>query len=1741
MDDISKNEKNDKAFKSNRTTKNSPVNKSPTMTIPYNRKKILNHKKLIEIEQINLNNNLSRKRNNLSENLNKKFCNKEDNKIDYKKPNKINNKVINININYNDKYNYYDRYQNSKIEKRELSDIDFFNNNMEYKKYNSNLISSKKNTILEINLNNTNINKTKTRDSNKIKNSILPSLSIIKDNNNQNNSFKIKKFKEKRVINSIKTIVVKSNSINNKRKIIEAINNKKLKNEEELINNSSNIIKDENIILFLNEKNNLETRKKGFCLLNEFIMNESNDYIIKNNSYNIFMFIYFKLNYFQEKNILLLTEGLSCILHIFENLLNKKNNYIKNKIGINTIEIIIKNFKEKITNIIIKNIFFKLLTLFFKLYSINDIFDILISNISINLNNAQILKEYLIFIKKVFEKSNQNNKDNLKNINIKKLINFLIQISNFNNSELKSQSHIIICLLYTIYGKVIIDYLKEKNEPLLDLEKELKNMENNQINIITNINKKNKRNIIGQSKSFMVKNKINLNNNKLKKNSNNIMRKDISKSITTKLLSLISSEDFSIRKKAINYINKIITENKNISIKGLRNLFFILKNKINDTENYAGLLLELLSNLITALGIQIKIYSNILIYPLLLNLSNKSQDIREKSYECIEKWIKIQGFNTIRFYIPELLNNENNNITMKLEILKLLLNNYYLIEIHNNEDFILKISKSLINCLINNSMIIRNNTEKLIKKLNNIIQKELYIKQINNIDIGINEKEYLYKKIDELFSNNKNNKNINKILIQSINKVQKQNSFSKKVMLLSEITSDNENNSSNKNTMKHKPKILEGRNLSNNSINALNLKAQTLPLNRSTGQLSKRRKKNSLIINDKTIFSFLNNAKIQSPNIIKYSNNNTVSNRKNANNSLRIKRRKTETDKFNKLIYSSIILPSKIRNNLDFDDKSKCLPDEVKQEIQKLKTMQNMNVKKNNFKILNSTEKKKNMYHFLNINHHNSRKKYFSQVFETEIYNNKKNLFDVNYESYIFSSHNTINNLKIAKKIRYDDDKIINFDIKEILNFQKIQSLKIQKYLHMFFSHDFIQNIFNDNIEKIVFDLSKLNKLIDKSILNHNNEILEKIINNLDLLLRLYYIPLSKYNNNDSLTKTFFIFIYSIIKLSETINYIFNEIEIIVLLNILCNNLNNKKKIITETSYNLIFFLSNQCKKSTFIIILAKLLEFQNYEIILETIKIIHIFCEKCKYDKEIMSEIVEYISKIYFYNFNQNDYIKNQTILPILINIFDSIGNKFWEKCLFLSKEKKEILSKKIFENRNNLCNRYEIKIDIIDEYDQDLININKKISMSSSKKQKSNNSKIFNNYKNKINNIIKKKQKKIKYIIQNQLKEKNSFNKLLKRNKTSESMKIFQNSNKFLSKFSSNNISFDLKYLVSEENDKSKDNDIESKIFNSLNIINSEQLGEDIIIKNILALYNLIYKNYIKYTHIFLKNFDKIIDTFFKKIKILSDNLQKGIKIIKYIFNILYKLCLIDNFFQKITLKTQQKFFFLLISSSINKNIKIIKEKNHNNLTDIPLEDINLINDCKIIVQAINSIIIYIIKNLDITNNILIIINIIKNNRNKNIELVEYSISCLTLIIQKIKEKYSSLKVKIILREIQILINNIKQEEKNSKKNKTNKSIMKVIIILFLEIAKYKKEDILESINIQNENINDWIEYFLKNNNEYNKGFLFEGETLYPRKIKNINKDNKNIRHNYSPEERIESNFKNIKKKWIKIHKNK
>jgi len=1728
-------------IKENKSFNFSPINKTSTINLPYSKKKVSNLKKSIKLNE---NDSLFLKSNNFRNNSNSSCTKKADNKID--------NKIINIKINYNDKHYYYDNHE---------SELNF-----KYKKKQNNKYHfSNQNNILEIDLNKINTGKKRMKNSLTTENLTIGSPSnsygkIRQQNYNiKKNSINSKKTEQKLESNSMKKIMVKSSNVNKKKKFIKMINDNcinkyELENEKEVVNNIVNLIKDEQIILLMKENNDIETRKNGFIKLNEFIRNEANKKIIINNIKDFFMYVYIKLNYFQENNILLIILGLTCIYNIFEWFIIGKNNDLKKDLNKIYIEIIVNKIKKKINNIKIRNVYFKLLYLFSNIFSIKDILDILLNNISIKNVKSQILKEYLIFIKNVLERIKYKKKElnYLKVINIKNLLNFIIQIA-INDDiepEMKSLCIRIICVLNQIYGSKIKEHLKGVNEPLFQLvENELKkliifdkkNIYNNS-NSNTNIIKHDNKIKIKESKSFMIKNKINLKHNLTNDNillGKNInikkeMRKNISKELNQKLMYDLSSGDLDTKKRAIDYINNLLIKyNNKISINGLRSLFFIIKDNINDVEpNNVCLFLGLLSNLILALGPHIKIYEKILIFPLFLNLSNKFQQIRENSYICIEKWMRVQGFNAISFFVPNLLNNKNSNITMKIEILKLLLSNYNLIQFDNKEKSIVDFSKALINCLISKNLLLRNITEKLIIKLNKVINKDIYIEEINNKDCNTKEKEYLFYKISSLFLNySQNRKTLNKIFISKDNKAHKKlNSLNRKgTKLFSEISSDSDNNNnninftnSNNNNNSHsksknskvtinslnKQKCLEGRNLSNLQLNAFNLKTYNISLKQSIENTDKTTNKKPILNNDKTLNSIIDHIYCnQNSNMIKYSNDNLYDLKSSLTNSMTVKRKKTESGTFNKLLCSSILLSSKIKKRLNFDEETKSLPNEIKKDLKKIKIIQNVNNRKDR------TEKKNNITNKL-LNSSSKNRCFSSQVLE-----NKSNLLDENTKRDIFLNINSNSNEKNDKKRRYEEDKELNFDIIEILDIKNLYQLK--SISSNIFSFDFIQNLFSNDINNLILSLSKLNKLIQNCISEYDTNDIEKIFNNLDILLKIISMQLYK-NDKDSLTKSFFIFVFSLIELSKLVKYKFNDTEITILLNILCNKLKCDKEILEETAYNLIIYLNNICNEKKFIITLVKLLKYQNNNIIQETINIIQNLCERVKYNKNIICEIIEDIVKLYFFNFNKQINFKNKSILPLLKKIYNALGDKFWEYCEFLSIEKKDSLLKNLIGGYNPT-----IQDNNNDIGDDNLIKFNNRnISLSSNKLNKYAYRNYFS-YKNKIDKkLFCKKKARINSISTNHIKE-DKNDKTIKRNKTTENITIYQTLPEIL-----NDMHYNFKNQIIYRNKKEKsaqnrENSIESQILKELRKLNIEFSDEEIIIDGIISIYSLIYKNYLTHKDIILGNIDNIIDTFIKKINSLINNIKSRnisvFNILRYLFDVLYKIFTLENLNIKISYEIHQKLFLVLISTSSNKEIKFLNEhKNENS------------ENCEIILKSVNYITAHIIKHFDITNNILILIDIIKNNT----EFSEYVIHCLYLVIQNIKENenYLSLRIYRIFKEIDNLLNYIGKEN-----SILEQSIILIIKKLIFEIIQYRKETILEiKENVKNELIKNWINDILKSDNkdDMQKGFLFGGDTFYS-KINEINKDLKS--REISPEERIERNFKNIQNKWNKIHNKK
>ena len=128
----------------------------------------------------------------------------------------------------------------------------------------------------------------------------------------------------------------------------------------------------------------------------------------------------------------------------------------------------------------------------------------------------------------------------------------------------------------------------------------------------------------------------------------------------------------------------------------------------------------------------------------------------------------------------------------------------------------------------------------------------------------------------------------------------------------------------------------------------------------------------------------------------------------------------------------------------------------------------------------------------------------------------------------IFLNINSSSNEKNDKKRRYEEDKELNFDILELLDIKNLYCLR--SISNNIFSSNFIQNLFSNDINNIFLSLSKLNKLIQNCLSGYDTIITKKIFNNLDILLKVISMQLCK-NDKDSLTKSFFIFVFSLIEI----------------------------------------------------------------------------------------------------------------------------------------------------------------------------------------------------------------------------------------------------------------------------------------------------------------------------------------------------------------------------------------------------------------------------------------------------------------------------------------------------------------------------------------------------------------------------------------------------------------------------------
>ena len=473
------------------------------------------------------------------------------------------NKELNFENNKNDNINSIRPQSNnfrSKIKRnnKKINKIDPNSNNNKINNFiNTNLPQENNTNTQLLNSNNNKIelvNQNSNPIETQIKSSLINNQNDIKIKEEKKNMENIEESSKYNIINNNMSVNLEARkNSNEKNNIINNEENNEEKNkiinkksqEEEKYENAISELCGNNEIIELFEIKKWEEKKQGFQKLNQFLNENLENDIIKNNFENIFMFISMKLNNFKETNFNLIKEGIICFNILFS--YSKEKNCQLNK---KYLETIINNLNEKICDSKIKENYIQLLNTLTDLYSYKTVYELLFE-ILLKTNKINILKEYSLFIKDTIKKENSINNFELKN-----LIEFSVKLANNTNPQIRTIAIEIIGLLYTFIGpdlKQLISGIKESTLKLI--EKEIDKIKFNK----DNENKIPKNKI----KDLIVKKNSKNNSDKINESIISNKRIDISKELTPKLLREINRGKWIEKKEGIEYINSVIDKTNN--------------------------------------------------------------------------------------------------------------------------------------------------------------------------------------------------------------------------------------------------------------------------------------------------------------------------------------------------------------------------------------------------------------------------------------------------------------------------------------------------------------------------------------------------------------------------------------------------------------------------------------------------------------------------------------------------------------------------------------------------------------------------------------------------------------------------------------------------------------------------------------------------------------------------------------------------------------------------------------------------------------------------------------------------------------------------------------------------------------------------------------------------------------------------------------------------------------------------
>ena len=450
-----------------------------------------------------------------------------------------------------------------------------------------------------------------------------------------------------------------------------------------------------------------DEKKNGFIMLNEWITENTNSNygLIQSNVENLVIFMKLKLKDYKEVNFNLVREAITIYTNLISNFSGKG---FDKKFTL----AILKGLAEKIADVKLKDNMSNLLIAMMENQGPKFIQSNILKIIEKKAPSNNALKEYSAFFEKAIDDFG------IGLTPVKEMVELCKGMAANTNPQVRNSSTSLLCVLYKYVGKDIRTLLKDIKESTLKvIEAEFDKITVLDVSAINALPKR-------QLKAAALKEEGLVNTATTSKNSSknpamNIMdslipRQDISKKITAKIMKDINDGKWQEKKEAADALEKILTDaNLKILPTGLNDLFGVFKGRLSDgNKNVVRLVVSLLTKLIDCIGSPFKTFTKPLAVPLLNNLSDKAQLLREDVVVCMDKWVAHCGLDTIIIYIPPLLHKQD-NFEMRTELLKFL-HKYKESFVFIKDKFEMKeFVPSMLSCLQDKTTSIRNSADDL--------------------------------------------------------------------------------------------------------------------------------------------------------------------------------------------------------------------------------------------------------------------------------------------------------------------------------------------------------------------------------------------------------------------------------------------------------------------------------------------------------------------------------------------------------------------------------------------------------------------------------------------------------------------------------------------------------------------------------------------------------------------------------------------------------------------------------------------------------------------------------------------------------------------------------------------------------------------------------------------------------------------------------------------------------------------